>query len=98
MLRHTSTRKIESYQTAFAYRSTVEEGFTRLFLHFRNSALAVSYSTNGIPSQERMKELLLEVKSRVTVYEKDHFYSFGNHRHKVGNNNNGVREYLIVAQ
>jgi DNA adenine methylase len=93
----TLTKKFRSYPTAFAKRSEAEESFQRLFHHFRRSVLVVSYSSNGIPWKDQLTRLLKEVKRDVKVYETPHLYSFGNHHHKVGNNNNAVREYLFVA-
>lgn len=92
------TRKIRSYPTAFAKRSDVISAFRRLFHHFRKSILMVSYSSNGIPSESEMVQLLRENKKTVQVCKTSHMYSFGNHHHKVGNNNNSVEEYLFLAK
>ena len=94
---NTTTKKIKSYPTAFCSIKTAEEAFTRLFDHFRNCCLAVSYSSNGVPSKERLVQLLNQFKGKVTVKEMPHRYCFGNQAHKVGNNNNQVTEYLFVA-
>jgi DNA adenine methylase len=94
---HTLTKKIKSYPTAFAKKSDAEGAFRRLFNHFRDSILVVSYSSNGIPWKAELTRLLREVKGRVRVFETPHLYCFGNHRHKVGNNKNAVREYLFIA-
>lgn len=98
IMAHTKTKKIRSYPTAFSRKATVLHAFRRLFDHFRRSTLVVSYSSNGIPSKDQMTQLLREAKSCVKVYENPHKYSFGNHNHKVGDNNNSVLEYLFVAQ
>lgn len=97
VLPHTRTRKIRSYATAFAKKSEAVHAFQRLFEHFRKSALAVSYSSNGIPSEAEMVKLLKGVKRSVTVFQTPHLYSFGNHNHKVGDNKNSVQEFLFVA-
>jgi DNA adenine methylase len=94
---HTSTKKIRSYRTDFSTKSTALDAFSRLFEHFRASILAVSYSSNGIPSREQMIGLLKSVKRSVEVHETSHRYSHGNHNHKVGDNNNEVKEYLFIA-
>jgi len=60
--------------------------------------LAVSYSSNCIPSKAEMIELLKNEKSSVTVYESAHRYHHGNHAHKIGDNNNEVIEYLFIAE
>lgn len=94
---YTKTKKIRSYPTAFAKKADVIDAFGRLFEHFHKSILVVSYSSNGIPSEQEIVRLLKEVKRSVEVYQTSHLYSFGNHNHKVGNNNNSVTEYLYIA-
>ncbi len=94
---HTRTKKIRSIPTAFAKRAEAQESFRRLFHHFRRSTLVVSYSSNGIPWKDQLTRLLKEVKRTVAVYETPHRYCFGNHNHKVGDNNNSVHEYLFIA-
>ena len=93
----TTTKKIKSYPTAFSSSKTVHESFLRLFHHFRDSKLVVSYGSNGIPNREEMTALLRTVKRSVNVVETSHKYCFGNHRHKVGDNNNEVKEYLFIG-
>jgi len=97
ILEHTSTRKIKSYPTDFSTRAGAVDAFGRLFNHFHNSDLVVSYSSNGIPSRDQMVSLLKRFKRKVEVHETEHQYSHGNHHHKVGSNNNAVREYLFIA-
>ena len=65
----TSTKKIMSYKTDFSSKATALEAFARLFQRFRHSILAVSYSSNGIPSKSQMVELLKCVKKSVCVFE-----------------------------
>ena len=98
ILRDTKTKKIRSYDTSFSSKQTAVEAFKKLFHHFRKSILVVSYSSNAIPNKQSMVKLLKEAKSKIAVFETHHSYSHGNHNHKVGNNNNNVKEYLFVAQ
>ena len=93
----TETKKIKSYPTAFSSAKTVRDSFLRLFDHFRGCKLVVSYGSNGIPDRDEMVTLLHDFKKDVQVAETSHRYCFGNHRHKVGDNNNEVREYLFIA-
>jgi DNA adenine methylase len=95
---NTQTRKIRSYPTDFSSKAGAFDAFGRLFNHFRNSTLVISYSSNGIPSEKQMVELLKGFKRKVEVHKISHLYSHGNHNHKVGDNNNSVHEYLFVAQ
>jgi DNA adenine methylase len=98
IMEHTSTKKIRSYDTAFSTKSRATDAFKRLFHHFRNSTLVVSYSSNSIPRKAEMIELLKQEKKDVMVFETPHRYHHGNHAHKVGNNKNEAVEYLFVAQ
>jgi DNA adenine methylase len=94
----TTTKKMKSYDTAFSTKARASQAFQKLFHHFRKSTLAVSYSSNCIPSKAEMIELLKNEKSKVTVYESAHRYHHGNHAHKVGDNRNEVVEYLFIAE
>jgi DNA adenine methylase len=98
ILPNTSTKKFRSYKTDFSTKSKAVDAFSRLFHHFAESILIVSYSSTGIPDKQEMLRLLRSVKRSVNVYEKSHTYSHGNHNHKIGNNNNTVYEYLYVAR
>jgi DNA adenine methylase len=98
LMPNTLTKKIRSYPTEFSTKEKAAEAFLRLFSHFKNSILLLSYSSNAIPSKFHMAKLLREFKRQVEIYETRHKYSHGNHNHKVGDNNNSVHEYLFVAQ
>lgn len=98
IMAHTSTKKIRSYETAFATKATARQAFQCLFHHFRKSKLIVSYSSNCIPGKDAMIELLKTQKSKVEVHEVAHRYHHGNHAHKVGDNKNEVVEYLFIAE
>lgn len=98
IMQDTSTKKIRSYETPFSNKNGAVHAFQRLFHHFRKSTLAVSYSSNGIPSKSEMVDLLKQEKKQVVVFETPHRYHHGNQSHKVGNNMNEVVEYLFVAQ
>ena len=89
---------MKSYDTAFSTKARARQAFQKLFHHFRKSTLAVSYSSNCIPSKAEMIELLKNEKSKVTVCESAHRYHHGNHAHKVGDNKNEVIEYLFIAE
>ena len=93
-----TTKKFKSYPTAFSSQRTATESFLRLFDHFRRSILVVSYSSNCLPQKEEMIQLLKNFKRKVRCCERDHKYCFGNHSHRVGNNNNQVKEYVFIAR
>ena len=93
----TKTKKIKSYPTAFKSANSIREAFLRLFEHFKESKIVVSYGSNGIPDRQEMVRTLKLFKKHVCVKEISHKYSHGNHSHKVGQNNNSVKEYLFIA-
>lgn len=97
ILERTTTKKIRSYKTDFASKINAFEAFERLFDHFRHAKLVVSYSSTGIPSKDQMVKILKQFKKSVRVEEIDHRYHHGNHNHKIGDNNNAVKEYLFIA-
>lgn len=94
----TLTKKIRSYRTDFGSKHNAEEAFLRLFEHFKDSILVISYSSNAIPPKSQMIKMLGQFKRNVEVHEMQHRYSHGNHNHKVGDNKNSVTEYLYVAK
>ncbi|MFA7257820.1 MAG: hypothetical protein WC047_09630, partial [Kiritimatiellales bacterium] len=81
----------------FSKKAGAHEAFARLFHHFRDSKLVVSYSSNCIPNKKEMIDLLRQEKKHVEVYETPHRYHSGNQANKVGDNNSAVTEYLFVA-
>jgi DNA adenine methylase len=98
LMPQTLTKKIRSYPTDFSTKDKALEAFRRLFEHFSDSTLVISYSSNAIPSKVEMVRLLKEYKKNVEVKQINHRYSHGNHNHKVGDNNNSVFEYLYIAR
>ena len=94
----TVTKKFRRFPSPFDSKVTVFDGFARLFDRYRDSILAVSYSSNGIPSRDELVDLLKAYKRNVVVHEEGHRYSFGTHGHRVGSNRNQVVEYLFIAE
>lgn len=93
----TTTKKFRRFPSLFDSKTTVHHAFSSLFERFQDSIIAVSYSSNGIPSKEELTALLRQYKRTVKVYEFDHRYSFGTHSHKIGDNQNEVKEFLFVG-
>ena len=60
--------------------------------------IAISYSSNSLPTKEELTDILKEYKNDVIVHEIDHTYSFGNQKHKKGNEANRVKEYLFIGK
>ncbi len=94
---HTITKKFKSYQSPFAKKESAFNAFHSLIDKHKKSIIAISYSSNSIPSKEELMNILKEYKSIVKVHEIDHTYSFGNQNHKIGNHANRVKEYLFIA-
>lgn len=94
---HTVTKKFKSYPTPFSSRNGAADAFDRLFKHFRNSVIMVSYSSNSLPTLDEMVTILAKHKPHVEVVPVNYKYSFGNQRNKVGNNKNDVQEYIFVG-
>lgn len=94
---HTLTKKFKSYPTPFSSRQGAVDAFNMLFKKFNESILLVSYSSNSQPTLEEMVSLMSAYKKHVEVISIDHRYSFGNQSHKIGDNKNGVKEYIFVG-
>ena len=95
---HTITKKFKSYQSPFSKRVSAYDAFHSLIDRHKNSVIAISYSSNSIPTKEELTNILKEYKSDVEVHEIDHTYSFGNQSHKTGNKSNRVKEYLFIGR
>lgn len=94
---HTLTKKFKSYPTPFSSRKGAEEAFNMLFKHYQKSVLLVSYSSNSQPTLDEMVALMARYKDSVEVVPVDYKYSFGNQAHRVGDNKNGVKEYIFIG-
>jgi DNA adenine methylase len=94
----TRTRKFRRIPSAFDTKDTIYGAFERLFERFRDSAIVVSYSSNGLPTKSELVDILQRyTRVRVQVFEQPHRYSFGNQGHKVGDNQNEVREFVFLG-
>lgn len=98
LVKSTLTKKIKSYPTEFSSKAKASIAFEKLFSHFKSSTLVVSYSSNAIPAKNEMIQLLREFKRKIRFFEIDHLYCFGNHSHRVKENNNRVKEYLFIGE
>lgn len=97
ILEGTTTKKFRRIPSLFDTRKTIYQAFHQLFERYRAATIVVSYSSNGIPAKEELWEMLAQYKSKVTVYECDHRYCLGNHKHKIHDNQNEVKEFLFVG-
>jgi DNA adenine methylase len=94
---HTKTKKFKSYPSPFNSRVGAHDAFDKLFQHFKESILIISYSSNSLPTKEDILSLIAKYKTHVEVVSIDHRYSFANQGHKIANNNNKVQEYLFIG-
>lgn len=95
---HTKTKKFKSYKSPFSNKNDAYIEFDKLFSKYKDSIIAVSYSSNSLPTKDEIKQLLKKYKKNVVVHEIDHTYSFGTQSHKIGNKNNKVKEYLFIGE
>lgn len=94
VMMNTKVRKIAKPFTPFSYRHSALEAFDRLFRHFADSTLVLSYSSNAYPDLKMLRSLMGRYKKSVDVLEKTHRYHFGTHSEA---KRNIVREYLIIG-
>ena len=93
---HTKTKKFKSYPTPFSTKNGAYEAFDKLFSKFSGSILIVSYSSNSLPTQEDMVELMKKYKKHVEVVPVDYKYAFGNQA-DAKTHRNSVQEYLFIG-
>ncbi|MFC2100778.1 DNA adenine methylase [Bacteroidota bacterium] len=95
---YTKTKKFKSYSSPFSKKQDAYNAFENLIKQYKNSLLAISYSSNSLPTKEEMIEIIGKYKNNIDVHEIDHLYSFGNQNHKAGNGANRVKEYLFIGK
>ena len=59
-------RPLETVKSEWVDKKRIHAAFERLFEHYQDSTLVVSYRDNGVPSQREMFELLRRYKNDVT--------------------------------
>ena len=93
---HTKTKKFKSYPTPFSTKNGAYDAFDKLFSKFSDSILIVSYSSNSLPTQEDMVELMKKYKKHVEVVPVYYKYAFGNQA-DAKTHRNSVQEYLFIG-
>jgi DNA adenine methylase/adenine-specific DNA-methyltransferase len=94
ILWETKTRKLAKRWTPFAYKRTVGDALDRLFDHFREAALVVSYGSNASLSGGELETILRRHKRRIRRIEVPHRYAFGTH---AAASRRVATEYVFVA-
>jgi DNA adenine methylase/adenine-specific DNA-methyltransferase len=91
----TKTKKLPKQHSLFANKKTIEGALEATLDRFKDSgAIVLSYSSNALPGEARLKEMLCDVKSSVEVRVIPHTYHFGTHS---GANRRSVVEYLFIG-
>ncbi len=84
-------RRMLRHKTAWTDKNQIHKAFDELFAAYPHSILAVSYRSDGIPSSEEMKDLLLRHRSKVTIH------SYGQYTYALSTNQRS-EELLFVAE
>lgn len=91
----TKTKKLPKRHSLFANKRTIEGALEATLDRYKDSgAIVLSYSSNALPGEARLKELLSQVKSSVEVRVIPHTYHFGTHSTA---NRRSVVEYLFIG-
>lgn len=93
---NTSTKKFKNYPTPFSSKNGASSAFDALFKKYAKSVLIVSYSSNSLPTQEEMIEMMSKYKQHVEVIPVNYTYAFGNQNYAVTHRNR-VQEYLFIG-
>jgi DNA adenine methylase len=93
---NTKTKKFKSYPTPFSKKDTAYEAFEQLFQKYKRSILLVSYSSNSLPTQDEMIEIMKKYKEHVEVIPIDYVYGFGNQK-TAKTHRNSVQEFLFLG-
>lgn len=95
IMEDTKTKKITKRYTPFAYKTRVRQALRELFSRFRKSTIVLSYSTNSVPDEHELYEILKGEKAEVEVYSVPHTYTFGTHE---AAERRRVSELIFVAR
>jgi DNA adenine methylase/adenine-specific DNA-methyltransferase len=90
----TRTRKLAKRHTPFASKRTVRPALERLFEHFKESTLVVSYGSNAAMDVAELESMLRRHKRSVRMLEIPHRYAFGTHAKAT---RRVIQEYVLIA-
>jgi adenine-specific DNA-methyltransferase len=83
-------RRLKPDQNEWLDKKMIFDAFDQLFCHFKESIIAVSYRSDGIPSIEELSAILKKYKSNVVINY------FGNYKYALSTNSKS-EEVLIVG-
>jgi len=66
-------KRLVGEKSPWCRKDKIHDAFQRLFEHFKDSILVVSYRSHGIPSADELQEMMRQFKS-VEVYQTDYKY------------------------
>lgn len=96
IMEETKTKKLTKKFTPFAYKRTIEDALASTFDQFKASgSLVLSYSSNAVPSMERIVDIMRGSKRNVEVRTVSHRYSFGTHATAA---RTAVSEYIFIGR
>lgn len=95
ILEETKTKKLAKRFTPFSYKTTIREALRETFARFRRSTIILSYSSNSVPGENEVFELLRREKPSVEVLAIPHRYSFGTHPTAL---RRSADEYIFVGR
>ena len=73
-------KRIIGNKSPWCIKNKIHDAFERLFEHFRESILVVSYRSHGIPSEEELIEMMSKHKNDVKVKYRDYKYVLSHHK------------------
>jgi len=95
IMEETKSKKIPKRFTPFANKRTVSEALLSLFKKYERSIIVMSYSSNSVPGEKEIVQMLRSIKKDVAIYSVPHTYSFGTHESATRRK---VEEYIFVAR
>lgn len=66
-------RRLKGDKSLWCRKDTICDAFSRLFEHFKDSILAVSYRSHGVPGEDELVEMMAQYKN-VKAYNIDYKY------------------------
>ncbi len=83
-------KRLQGAKSPWCRKDKIHDAFDRLFAHFSDSILVVSYRSHGIPSEEELVAMMSKYKKKVQVRYTDYQYALSHQR-------NG-QEILIIGR
>lgn len=88
--RSVKTYRLNYEKSVWNQEDKIMDSFKNLFKKYQDSKIVLSYNTHGIPSVEKLTEMIGTYKEEVLVEFKDHKYVLSNH--------DDVEEVIIIGK